>query len=68
VFLYEDDEDQLVQNYLQREPDSGPQHGRARVSWLYGQWLRQECARHGIPALPARPWHDVFERVRAAIE
>ena len=67
VFLYEADEQQLLSNFLQREPESGPQTTRARVSWLYGQWLKQEAERYGLPALPARPWDTVFERVIAAI-
>jgi 2-phosphoglycerate kinase len=67
VFLYEDDEQQLVANFLRREPESGPQLTRARVSWLYGQWLKREAERYGIPALPARPWEMVFERVIAAV-
>src|SRR2546423_141621 len=36
LFLYEEDEGQLVENFLQREPEQGPQATRARVSWLYG--------------------------------
>lgn len=36
VFLYEPDEHQLLANFLQREPESGPQTTRAQVSWLYG--------------------------------
>jgi 2-phosphoglycerate kinase len=67
VFLYEEDEQQLVANFLQREPASGPQLTRARVSWLYGQWLKREGERYGFPALPARPWESVFERVVAAV-
>ena len=39
VFLVEPDEEQLVANFLQREPQHGPQRQRARVSWHYGQWL-----------------------------
>jgi 2-phosphoglycerate kinase len=67
VFLYEPDEQQLLANFLQREPESGPQVVRARVSWLYGQWLKQEAERCGLPALPARPWDTLFERIIAAI-
>jgi 2-phosphoglycerate kinase len=67
VFLIEDDEQQLVANYLQREPDPGPQTVRARVSWLYAQWLKHEAAQYGLPALPARPWDTVFERAIAAV-
>jgi 2-phosphoglycerate kinase len=63
VFLVEDDEAQIAANYLAREPENGPQPGRAYISWLYGQWLRQECARLGITVLPARPWETVLERV-----
>jgi 2-phosphoglycerate kinase len=32
IFLYETDEQQLLANFLQREPQSGPQTTRARVS------------------------------------
>ena len=68
IFLYEEEERQLLENFLQREPASGPQHKRARVSWLYGQWLKTEAQRYGIVALPARPWDNLFERILAAIE
>jgi 2-phosphoglycerate kinase len=67
IFLYEESEEQLRQNFLQREPEHGLQEKRARVSWLYGQWLRQEAERVGALALPARPWHDLFERILAAL-
>lgn len=67
VFLYEDDEAQIVANFLQREPESGPQKTRARVSWLYGRWLAQEAARVGVPMVVARPWDTVFERILATL-
>ena len=67
VFLYESDEQQLLTNFLQREPESGPQIVRARVSWLYGQWLKQEAERLNLPVLPARPWDTVFDRMIAAV-
>jgi len=68
LFLYEESEEQLRQNFLQREPEQGLQEKRARVSWLYGQWLRQEAVRVGALALPTRPWHDLFERILAALK
>jgi 2-phosphoglycerate kinase len=39
VFLYEGDEAQLLAKFLQREPESGPQHKRARklVVWAVVQ-------------------------------
>jgi 2-phosphoglycerate kinase len=67
VFMYEPDEAQLLRNFAQREPESGLQHKRARVSWLYGQWLKQEAERRQLVALPARPWPNVLERIVAAL-
>lgn len=63
LFLYEESEEQLRQNFLQREPEHGLQEKRAQVSWLYGQWLKQEAERVGALVLPARPWNDLFERI-----
>ena len=68
VFLYEPDESQIVRNYQLREPDEGEQTGRAHVSWLYGEWLQQECAKYGVLSLPATPWDSVFERIVTEIE
>jgi 2-phosphoglycerate kinase len=63
VFLYESDEDQIVRNFLEREPAAGPQRTRARVSALRAEWLRGVCEELGIPALPARPWDTLLDRV-----
>src|SRR5262245_14674446 len=68
VFLYEPDEEQIRRNFLLREPEAGVQEKRARVSWLYGEWLRRESARLNVPALPARPWDTLFERILTAAE
>ncbi|MEM7738950.1 MAG: hypothetical protein AAF267_24570, partial [Deinococcota bacterium] len=65
VFLYEPDKQQLVNNFLAREPDEGEQVGRAHVSQLYGDWLQNECSKYGLPALSARPWENLFERILA---
>ena len=67
IFVYEADERQLLTNFLLREPDSGLQSTRARVSWLYGQWLKQEAERYGLPVLSARPWGTLFERIITAL-
>ena len=66
VFLYEEDEGQIARNYLARE--GRDQSGRARASWRYSEWLRGEAQRLGVPAVPARPWETVLERLIAAIE
>jgi 2-phosphoglycerate kinase len=68
LFIDESDEDQIVQNFLQREPDKGPQTYRARVSMLYNQWLKQEAERLGVLVVSARPWETVFERILAVLE
>ena len=67
VFIYEESEAQLRENFRQREPEAGVQAKRSQVSWLYGQWLRTEAERVGALALPARPWDDVFTRITRAL-
>lgn len=65
LFIYEDNEAQITRNFGAREGTE--QKGRARSSWLFSEWLRQECARLSLPAIPSRPWDTVFERVIMAI-
>jgi 2-phosphoglycerate kinase len=67
IFLYESDEDQVVRNFLEREPAAGPQRVRARVSVLRAEWLRRECDALMIPALEARPWDTLLERVLGSL-
>lgn len=66
VFLIEEDEEQILLNYERREPEAGRQSKRARVSWLYGQWLLGECERCGLPVVNARPWSSLVDRVLVA--
>lgn len=66
VFLSEDDEQQIRRNYRAREGTDQPH--RARVSWYHSAWLRREAERRGLPAVPARPWDTVLERVIAALQ
>jgi len=67
VFLFDDDESQIKANLRMREPDGGDMTARARVSWLCGEALRRECDRIGVPALNARPWQTLTERVRGVL-
>ncbi len=67
VIIDEPDEDQLVRNFLQREPDRGEQRQRAQVSCLYAAWLREEARKSQVPVVQARPWDNVFERVLEVI-
>lgn len=65
IFIVERDEAQIARNYLAREGEDQP--GRARISWRYSEWLRQEAERLGVPVIEARPWDTVFERCLEAI-
>lgn len=67
VWLYEPDAAQITHNYALREPGEGDQSGRAHVSWLFGHWLKDECQRYGLVALPSRPWETLIERIKEAI-
>ncbi len=65
LFLYEEDEEQILRNYHLREGQDQP--GRARASWRYSEWLRQEAERLGVPAISARPWDTMFARAIASL-
>ncbi len=67
VFLYEPDERQIVRNFHLRESGADEQARRAHVSWLYGEWLKKECERYRLPALPATPWDSLPDRIVEAI-
>jgi 2-phosphoglycerate kinase len=65
IFIIEPEEAQIARNYHAREGEEQP--GRARLSWRYSEWLREECARLGVPVVPSRPWDTAFERALDAI-
>ena len=67
LLLHEPDEQQLLANYLRREPAAGPQPKRAAVSGRHGLWLKAEAERHGLPVIPARPWNTLAGRALAAL-
>lgn len=67
VFLHEPDETQLQRNFSYRDVDGEEQRHRARVSWLFSQWLKAEAQRRSLPVVEARPWATVFDRVQAVI-
>jgi 2-phosphoglycerate kinase len=66
VFLYEEDEEQIARNYLEREGEEQPR--RARLSWRYSEWLRREAERVGVTTIAARPWDTVLERIIAVLD
>ncbi|WP_285633295.1 hypothetical protein [Lentzea sp. NBRC 102530] len=63
VIVHEPDEEQVLANYLAREPSSGPQAHRASVSVHHGQWLVEQAERHGVPVLAPRPWSSGLDRL-----
>lgn len=67
VWLYEPDEAQIRTNLVARDPDDPDHAKRSRVSWLHGHWLKAECERLGMAALPARPWDTLQDRIRDAV-
>jgi 2-phosphoglycerate kinase len=60
LFVSEPDERQIAANYFAREGGAEPE--RVRTSWLFDAFLRDECARHGIALVEARPWDSVVQR------
>ena len=62
-----EDEAQILANFTAREPGEPPQEHRARVSVLVGTELSRRAAAHGVPVVPARPWHDVLDRADHAV-
>jgi 2-phosphoglycerate kinase len=67
VVISEPDEDQIVANYLSREPDTAQQHSRAAVSARFDAELTRRAARLGVPVVTARPWLDGADRADAAL-
>ncbi len=67
IYVMEEERDQLVANFLEREPHAGEQIRRADSSVDFGGWLARECEAHGLDVLPARPWPTVVERALAIL-
>lgn len=61
VFIYEPSKEQILHNYLIREGEL--QQYRSDVSYLYGNWLAEDCAKRGIPIIESRPWDNLMKRV-----
>jgi len=70
VFLFEPDESIVLRNMRARGrgfQDAPPTVQAALVSgsWQYGQWLRSEAERQGVPVILSRPYETLAERIRA---
>lgn len=66
VVVHEPDAGQLAANFAIRMP--GEDHTlRAAVSAELDRRLVEDANRVGVPVVPGRPWHDVVDRVDAAL-
>ncbi|MFI5749984.1 AAA family ATPase [Streptomyces sp. NPDC051644] len=63
VFLHEGDADRIAANYACREPGSGEQRHRARVSAEYSRWLSDQASLHALPVVACRPWGTLAARI-----
>jgi hypothetical protein len=66
IFIHEPSREQTLQNYLSREGTH--QEHRANVSHAWGNWLKENCEKHNIPVIEARPWDTVMERVISKVK
>lgn len=67
VFLMEENQNQIIQNYLSREGGE-MQHYRAAVSVAYGRCIAEKCQSLGIGVLEARPWKTALDRAIEILE
>lgn len=70
VFLYEEHAEAIEANMRERGRGIAEHPGeelrtQARMNHLYGEWLRQEAARVGLPTIAARPWVTLVDRILA---
>ncbi len=73
VFLIEEDEARLFRSAVERgrgfeSLTPARQQRQVRVSWLYGQWLKQETVRYGLPVVTPHPWETLAERIVNVIQ
>ncbi len=71
VFIHEPDEAALHEAMFARQrgverASPGEQRTQARMSWLYGNWLRDQAERRGLPVVAARSWETLPARILAA--
>jgi 2-phosphoglycerate kinase len=72
VFIHEPDEAALHEAMFARQRGydrASPEEQRTqvRMSWLYGNWLRDEAERRGLPIVAARPWGTLPARMLATV-
>jgi len=71
VFIYEAEEAQLLGNFMARkwgfnQSASAEQRRYVHSIWRFGQWMKAEAERYGLPVVPARPFTTLAQRILAA--
>jgi 2-phosphoglycerate kinase len=72
VFMVEDDPEAIWRTMTRRGDDdwlgltSAERTAAVALGRRLDRWLRDECVRYDLPAVPARPWSDAAHRVLAA--
>jgi hypothetical protein len=69
VFIDEPVAEEIMASILERSKRTEPDARQlivARVAWLYGNWIREQAERHGVPLVAARPRGTLVGRIIAA--
>ncbi len=72
-FVHEPDEEGIYRAMAARgrgfdQHDTNQQRPVVRGSWLYGEWLRAEAERYGLPVLSSRPYETSLTRALALLD
>ena len=71
VFIHEPEPDQVLAAMMSRQSVAEPTRRQlwlAPMAWRYGNWLRGEAVRLGLPLVAARPWQTLVERTLEAAD
>jgi 2-phosphoglycerate kinase len=69
IFIDEPEEQEILASMLQRSKRTEPlprQLSLAAMAWRYGNWLREQTERLGLPSVLARPRETLVERILEA--
>lgn len=61
IYIIEDDETQILQNYFNRE--GSIQNDRAELSWRYNNWIKEQIEETEIITIPSKPWESSIKRI-----
>jgi 2-phosphoglycerate kinase len=61
IYIIEDDESQILQNYYNRE--GSIQNDRAELSWRYNNWIKEQIEGTEIITIQSKPWESSIKRI-----